>query len=127
LFGSTAGTADVQSTQGTEVTTGAVTMVDVSLTVNTHVYVAWLIGDKDMAQLATKYSLNEEYANAAKGLVTQSIEKALAALWSSLGAAEIGDTTTVLSDAEIVQAIYTIDNLNYDLTECGFFFHPLTC
>lgn len=124
LFGSTAGTADTQSTQGAEVTTAIGTMVDSTLTVNTHSYVAWLIGDKDMAQLATKYNLNEEYVNVAKGLVTQTVEKAIAALWSSLSNTAVGDTTTVLSDAEIIESIYTLDNLNYDLTECGFFMHP---
>jgi hypothetical protein len=124
LFGTVAGTADVQTTQGTEITTAIDTMVDVTLTVNTHAYVAWLIGDKDMAQLATKYNLNEEYAMAAKNLVTQTIEKALAALWSSLSNTAVGDTTTVLSDAEIIESIYTLDNLNYDLNDCAFFVHP---
>lgn len=100
------------------------TMVDVTLTVNTHSYVAWLIGDKDMAQLATKYNLNEEYAMAAKGLLTQTIEKALAALWSSFSNTAVGDTTTVLSDAEIIESIYTLDNLSYDLNETAFFVHP---
>lgn len=124
MFGSTAGTADTQSTQGAEITTAIDTMVDVTLTVNTHSYVAWLIGDKDMAQLATKYNLNEEYAMAAKGLLTQTIEKALAALWSSFSNTAVGDTTTVLSDAEIIESIYTLDNLNYDLNETAFFVHP---
>jgi hypothetical protein len=73
-----------------------------------------------MAQLATKYNLNEEYANAAKNLLTQTIEKAIAALWSSLSNTAVGDTTTVLSDAEILESIYTLDNLNFDLNECAF-------
>jgi hypothetical protein len=77
--------------------------------------------------LATKYSLNEEFANTAKGLITNTVEKAIAALWGSLSNTAVGDTTTVLSDAEIIESIYTLDNLNYDLNECAFFFHPLTC
>lgn len=77
-----------------------------------------------MAQLAIKYSLNEAYADAAKGLITNTVEKAIAALWGSLSNTAVGDTTTVLSDAEIIESIYTLDNLNYDLNECAFFVHP---
>ena len=39
LFGSTPGTVDLQSTQGAEITTAGNTMVDITLTVNTHAYV----------------------------------------------------------------------------------------
>lgn len=124
LFGSTAGTAESQTTQGTEVTTAIGVLEDKTLSLTNHSYVAWLIGDKDMAQLATKYSLNEEFAMAAKGVITHTVEKAIAALWSSFSNTAVGDTTTVLSDAEILESIYTLDNLNYDLDECAFFVHP---
>jgi hypothetical protein len=117
-------TASTQTTQGAEVTTQGPAQVDTTLTVNTHSYVAWIIGDKDLAQLAKKYNLNEKYAKEAKNLLTQTLEDALFALWSSLSTNVVGDTATVLSDAEILQAINALDSLNYDLTETAFFFHP---
>jgi hypothetical protein len=116
--------ASTQTTQGAEVTSQSVAQVDRYLTDNTHSYVAWIIGDKDIAQLLKKYNLHEKYATEAKNLLAQTLEDALAALWSSLSTNTVGDTTTVLSDAEIRDAINALDTLNYDLTETAFFFHP---
>lgn len=118
------GAARTQSTQGAEITTDAATLVDTSLLVNTHSYVAWLLGDKDVAQLQKSLALNQKYAQQAKDILTKTLEAAIAALWSSFTTNTVGDTATVLSDAEIIQAIYTLDNLNFDLTECAFFLHP---
>jgi hypothetical protein len=113
-----------QSTQGAGIVDESVAQVDTTLTVNLHKYVAWIIGDLTMKQLAKKYSLNEKYAKEAQNLLVMALEDSLAALWSSLSTNSIGDTATVLSDAEIRDAIYALDNLNFDLTETAFFFHP---
>lgn len=118
------GAARTQSTQGAEITTDSPAQVDTTLTVNTHAYLAWIIGDKDLKQLVKNYGLNEKYAMEAKNILIQTLEDALAALWSSLTVNTVGDTATLLSDAEIITAIYTLDNLNYDLEECAFFLHP---
>lgn len=117
-------TAKTQSTQGAEVDTESVAQVDVTLTVNTHKYVAFLIGDLTMKQLARKYSLNEKYAKEAQNVLVIALEDSLAALWSSLSTNTVGDTTTVLTDLEIRTAIDKLDTLNYDLSEIAFFFHP---
>lgn len=117
-------TASTQSTEGNGVVDQSVAQVDVTLTVNTHIYVAWIFGDQTMKQLATQYKLNEAYAREAKNVLMVALENSLAALWSSLSTNIIGDTTTVLSDAEVRQAINALDQLNYDLTETAFFFHP---
>ena len=117
-------TVQVQSTQGAEVTTAGPASVDVTLSVNTHNYVAFLIGDKDLKQLATKYNLNEKYAKEAAGVFVTALEQAIAALWSSVTTNVIGDTATVLSDAEIRNGIEKLDTANYDLAECAFFVHP---
>jgi hypothetical protein len=116
--------ASTQSTQGNGVVDQSPAQVDVTLSINTHSYVAWLFGDKTIKQLAMKEKLNEAYAREAKNVLMQALEDALAALWSSLSTNVIGDTTTVLSDAEIRDAINALDTLNYDLTETAFFFHP---
>lgn len=113
-----------QSTQGAEVTTDAPAQVDITLTVNTHEYVAFLIGDKDMKQLSRRVDLNEEYARKAAATLKDSLEDSLAALWSGLSQS-IGDTATVVTDLEIRQAIRTLDANNHALSEVAFFFHPV--
>lgn len=117
-------TVGTQSTQGAEITTASPATVDTTLTIGTHSYVAWIIGDKDLAQIASKYSVNEIYAREAVKLLTEALEAALAALWSSLSTNAIGDTATVLSDSEIRQALYSMENGKYRLADCAFFFHP---
>lgn len=116
-------TVSTQSTQGAEITTASPASVDTTLTVNTHKYVAFIIGDKDMGQLATKYQLNDKYAKEAVSLLLEALEQAVAALWSSITTNTVGDTATVLSDAEIRQGIEKLATAKYKLNECAFFFH----
>lgn len=113
-----------QSTQGAEITTAGPATVDTTLTIDTHKYVAWIIGDKDLQQIASRYDVNEIYAREAVNLLVEALEADLAALWSSLTTNTIGDTATVVSDSEIRQAIEKLETLKYRLDECAFFFHP---
>lgn len=117
-------TVATQSTQGAEITTASPATVDTTLTIDTHQYVAWIIGDKDLQQIASKYSVNEIYAREAANLLAESLEAALAALWSSITTNTIGDTATVLSDSEIRQGIEKMEEGKYRLSECAFFIHP---
>lgn len=117
-------TASSQTNEGDGVVDQSPAQVDVTLSIATHSYVAWIIGDMTMKQLARFYNLNEKYAREAKNVLTVAVEQSLAALWSSLTTNVVGDTATVLSDAEIRDAINALDSLNYDLNETAFFFHP---
>ncbi len=117
-------TVATQSTQGAEITTASPDTVDTTLTVNTHSYVAFIIGRKDFNQIASKYDMMAKYANEAKGLLEETLEAAIAALWSSITTFAIGDTATVLSDSEIRQALYSMESGKYKLSECAFFVHP---
>lgn len=117
-------TVSTQSTQGAEINTAGPSQVDTTLNISTHKYVAFIIGDKDLKQVASKYAINEMYANEARKLLTEALEQDIAALWSSLTTNAIGDTATVLSDSEIRTGIYSLENLKYRLDECAFFFHP---
>lgn len=117
-------TVSSQSTQGAEITTASPAQNDVTLNISVHKYVAYIIGDKDLKQVATKYSINEMYANEARKLLTEALESDIAALWASLTTNIVGDTATVLSDSEIRTGLYTMENLKYRLDECAFFFHP---
>lgn len=118
-------TASTQSTQGNAVVDQSPAQVDVTLLINTHKYVAWIIGDKDMKQLIKSYGLNAKYMTEAKNVLITALEASLFGLWSSISTNTVGDTATVLSDAEIVEAINKLDTLNYDvLNGAAFFFHP---
>jgi len=117
-------TPNTQSTQGAEVTTEAVSMDDDTLTVDTHKYIAILIGDKDMKQIAAQYDINRIWAEKMAGTLADALEDALAALWSSVSTNTVGDTATVLTDAEVRQSIEKLDSTNFPLDELGFFVHP---
>lgn len=121
-------TKSTQSTQGAEVTTASPAQVDITLTVNTHDYVAYIIGDKDARQLLRSFDFNMVYTKKSAGLLRHAIEDALFGLWSGLSTNVVGDTATVLADAEIRQGIYSLENGNFDTLDgdCAFFFHPYT-
>lgn len=118
-------TASTQSTQGAEVTTQDAAQVDVTLTVNQHKYIAWLIGDKDMKQLARKYKLNEKYAKEAQNVLIINLEDALFALYSSLTTTGVGNPANPQADLDVRQAIRTLDNASFDLDDCAFFVSPV--
>lgn len=117
-------TSATQSTEGTEITPVVAALVDDSITVTTHQYVAVLIGDNTMSQLAKFYNLNEEYAREAQGVLMNVIEAALAALWSSLSTTAVGDTAQALSDADIRTAISTLESANFRQSDMALFVHP---
>ena len=113
-----------QSTEGTEITPSVAAQVDDSITVTTHVYVAWMFGDNTLSQVAKFYGLNEAYARQAQGLLMNTIEAALAALWSSLSTTAVGDTSNGVTDGDIRVAISTLESADFRLDEMAFFFHP---
>lgn len=117
-----------QSTQGAEVTTGSPAQVAIQLAINTHDYVAFIIGDKDAKQLLRSFNFNEVYTKKAAGVLRIALEDALFGLWSGLSTNVVGDTATVLSDSEIRQGIYAEEARNFDTLDgdMGFFFHPYT-
>ena len=115
-----------QSTQGAEITTESVADDDNTISINTHNYVAFILGDKDVKQILSRYDANAVYTKKAASTLRIALEDALFALWSSLDTT-VGDTATVLSDAEIRQGIDTVESRDYDLdTDIAFFFHPYT-
>lgn len=121
-----------QSTQGAEVTTSSPAQNDVQLAVNTHDYVAFIIGDKDAKQILKPtpagWDFNKVYTDKAAKTLRIALEDALFGLWSGLSTNVVGDTATVLSDAEIRQGIYSLENENFDTLDgdTAFFFHPYT-
>lgn len=118
-------TVQTQSTEGAGIVDATKLPVDVTLTVDTHKYIAWLLGDKTMVQLLRSYNLNEKYAAESRKLLLKEVEDSLFALWSSLTTnTAVGDTTTTLSDYEIRSAINTMENAQFSIDELAFFIHP---
>jgi len=120
-------TKKTQSTQGAEISTEAVAQSAVQLSINTHDYIAFIIGDKDAKQLLASFDFMEVYAKKAAGTLRLALEDALFGLWSGLDNV-IGDTASVLADPEIRQGIYTLENAEVDTLDgdTAFFFHPYT-
>lgn len=121
-------TKQTQSTQGAEVTTAGPAQVNIALSINTHDYVAYIIGDKDAKQLLKSYDFNKVYTKKSAGVLRTALEDALFGLWSGLSTNVVGDTATVLSDSEIRQGVYSLENANFDTLDgdTAFFFHPYT-
>lgn len=121
-------TGGTQSTQGAEVTTEGPAQVDVTLTINTHEYVAFIIGDKDRRQLLSSFQYNRVYTDKAAKTLRINLEDALFGLWSGLTTNAVGDTATVLSDAEIRVGINSLEAADFDTLDgdTAFFFHPYT-
>lgn len=119
-------TKQTQSTQGAEITTAGPAQNDVTLTVSTHEYVAYIIGDLQAVQLLSSFPFNEVYVKKSAGVLRTSLEDGLFGLWSGLSTSTIGDTATVLTDSEIRQAINAAESRNFDINDgdWSFFFHP---
>ncbi len=113
-----------QSTQGNAVVDASPAQVDTTLTVDLHKYIAYIVGDKELVQLASRYSLNEEYAKEIRNLLLEAVETSLFSLYSSLTTNVVGDTTTAISDYEIRTALATVEGLKYRRSDYAIFVHP---
>jgi hypothetical protein len=116
-------TVQTQSTQGAGVVDESPASVDVYLTVDTHKYIAFVMGDKTMKQMASSIGLHEKYAVEARDSLVQAVEDSLFGLWSSISTNTVGDTATVLTDLEIRQSIEKLQSKNYRIEDMAFFFH----
>lgn len=118
-------TVQTQSTEGAEVTLGSPTSVDVTLTIDTHSYIAILMGDLTRHQvLKNIYDMTNIYTRKAGGTLVEDLEDALLALWSGLSTNSVGDTATVLADAEVRQAVEKLATADFPLSECAWIVHP---
>lgn len=106
-------TATTQSTPGTEVTLQSPAQVDVTITVDTHKYVAFILDDKTMAQVAKSYSLSEAYARAAQKTLLRELEDALFALYTSLTATAVGSAVAAIADLDFRSAIAYMEGAEF--------------
>ncbi len=106
-------TATTQSTPGTEVTLQSPTSVDVTITVDTHKYIAFILDDKTMAQVAKSYSLSEKYATMAQKTLLRELEDALFALYTSLTATAVGSAVAAIADLDFRSAIAYMEGIEF--------------
>lgn len=121
-------TVSTQSTEGAGVVDQSPSPTNNTLTVNTHAYIAFVIGKKTMKQVASQYKLSEKYASQARNLIVASIETALFALVSSLSTTDVGVGTAAVNDLVIRQAITAVngtDGAMFESSDLAFFFHPI--
>lgn len=118
--------ASTQSTQATEVTTQAPATSDGTLTINTHVYIATLLGDMDARQVKSNYDLSAIYNRKAVGTLMESLEAAIFGLQSSVTTNTEGDTASVVDDVTVRLALEDLETADVPRDELAWFFHPYT-
>jgi len=116
--------SNAQSTQGAAINLQNPATTDIQLTINTHRYAAIQVGDLTLKQMASSPTLNRLYTQRMGSVLADDLEDSILGLWSGITTNSVGDTATVLSDAEVRQAIEKLATANFDLRECGWFLHP---
>ena len=116
-----------QTTQGAALDLTNPATTDVTLTISTHRYVAIQIGDLTLKQIGAGLpGIDRLYTSRMGSILADDLEDSIFGLWSGLTTNTIGDTATVLSDAEVRLAIEKLATANFDTRECGWFLHPYT-
>ena len=108
---------------GAEVTLVSPATAEVTLAVNTHRHVAFLIEDLEMGNLTKSFSITQKLFAQSGKVVADDLEDALAALWSGLSQS-IGDTGTVVEDKEIRQSMEALEDNDTPMEDVAWFFHP---
>lgn len=106
-------TASTQSTPGTEVVLQSPAEVDVTITVDTQKYIAFILDDKTMAQVARSYNLSEKYSQMAQKTLLRELEDALFGLYTSLTATALGSAVAAIADLDFRSAIAYMEGLEF--------------
>ncbi len=97
----------------------------IDLTIATHQHVAFMIEDKEAAQVARQYKTQETYMKNAAFTTAKALDTAIIALFTSFSGTA-GSTGTALSDANILSAVTTYTSNDGDLSEAAWILHPKT-
>lgn len=117
-------TVQTQSTEANGVVDEGVASTNNQLTVNTHKYIAFVMGKKTMRQIASKYQLNEKYAAQARELLVKAVEDSLFGLYTSFTRTAVGSTTAAITDLDLRSAIAALsgtENKVYEYNDLAFF------
>lgn len=120
-------TVATQSTQGAGIVDTAPASVDVTIKVDTHKYVAWVIGDMDLRQIAKDVGLMQKYVREAKELLMGAVEDSIFALYSGIHANfTTGVNNGAVTDAHLRTAIALLENISYFPDKLAWFFDTKT-
>lgn len=106
--------ASTQGTEGTEVTLQSPSQVDLTISVDTHKYIAFILGDKTMAQVAKSYNLGEKYAIMCKKTLLRELEDSLFGLYTSLTATTLGGAAAAITDLDFRKSIAYMEGLEFN-------------
>lgn len=116
--------ASAKSAQ-TEVVLADNAQTSVDLTIATHSHVAFLIEDKEAAQVMRQYKTQETYMKNAAFTTAKALDTAICALFTDFSNTA-GATGTTLSDANILSAVTSYTSNDGDLEEAAWILHPKT-
>lgn len=105
----------------TQVTLNAPTETEFTMDINRHFESSYLVEDRLKVQ--AKYNILEEYTSKAGYAIGQKIDADLAGLYSSV-TQTVGNSTTDITDANIVRAIQYLDDANAPQTDRFFVIKP---
>lgn len=105
----------------TQVTLNAPTEGEFTLTVNRHFESSYLVEDRLKEQ--ARYNLLQEYSKKSGYAIAEKIDGDIAGLYSGLSQT-VGNSTTDITDANIVRAIQYLDDANAPQTERYFVIKP---
>jgi len=97
----------------------------VDLTIATHNHVAFMIEDKEAAQVMRQYKTQETYMKNAAYTVAKALDSSITALFVGFTAVA-GTTGTALADADVLSAITQYTGNDGDLDEAAWILNPKT-
>lgn len=120
-----------QSTQGAGIVDGAAGADDVLLTVNTHKYIATVMGKKDMEQMLAKYDLSAAYLREFTRLLLQAVEDSLFGLYTDVVTNTTGNVAGAVVDSHLRTARQLLEgasngNIVAGARDCAWFFDTQT-
>jgi hypothetical protein len=108
---------------GSEVTLQSPAQDEVQLVVDTWKEISFIIEDKEMVQLYNSSRLQMEYAKQAAYKLRKALDTSIMALASAVSGS-VNDTASDVNDADIRNAIATLDAADVPQMDRMFFFHP---
>lgn len=97
----------------------------VDLVISTHQHVAFMIEDKDAAQVMRQYKTQETYMKNAAYTTAKALDTAITALFAGFSSVA-GTTATDLTDAAIHDAVVLYTGNDGDLSEASWILHSKT-
>jgi len=109
----------------TEVVLADNAQTSVDLTIATHQHVAFVIEDKEAAQVMRQYRTQETYMKNAAYTTAKALDTAITALFTGFSTTA-GSTGTQLTDANVLAAVSAYTTADGDLEDAAWILHPKT-